>query len=230
MRARKAFSLRHMDSQIAKFRPVSRYRSGFLMSEPKFEKAKRHALGRLEAELAPDLYYHNAHHTRDGVIPAAIRYARLNGVNHDDVRLLTVAAAFHDVGFIYRVEGHEVAGARVAAQTLPDYGFDSHQIEKIMGMILATRLPQTPFNLLEEILADSDLDVLGRDDYFVRNELLRREMAAHGRTISDEEWRLEQIDFLKSHVYFTDAAKRLRQPGKERNIAEIERQLRSQQV
>ena len=197
------------------------------MSEPEFERAKRHALGRLEGELAPDLYYHNAHHTRDGVIPAAIRFARLNGVNHDDVALLTVAAAFHDVGFIYRIEGHELAGARVAAQTLPDFGFDSCQIEKVIGMILATRLPQRPFNLLEEIMADSDLDVLGRDDYFARNELLRRELAAYGRTVSDEEWRLEQIDFLKSHVYFTDSARELRQPGKERNIAEIERQIRS---
>jgi uncharacterized protein len=89
-------------------------------------------------------------------------------------------------------------------------------------------LPQTPYNLLEEIMADADLDVLGREDYFVRNELLRREIAAYGRTVSDEEWRLEQIEFLKGHVYFTDAAKKLRQPGKERNIAEVERQLRLQ--
>jgi predicted metal-dependent HD superfamily phosphohydrolase len=197
------------------------------MSEPEFERAKRHALGRLEAELAPDLYYHNAHHTRDGVIPAAIRYARLNGVNHDDVCLLAVAAAFHDVGFIYRLEGHEIAGARVAAQTLPDYGFSSGQIETVMAMILATRLPQRPYNLLEEILADSDLDVLGRDDYFARNELLRREMAAYGRTLTDEEWRLEQLDFLRSHVYFTATARKLRQPGKERNIAKIEQQMGS---
>ena len=197
------------------------------MSKVEFEKARRHALGRLEAELAPELYYHNVHHTRDGVIPAAIRYARLSGVNHDDSELLTVAATFHDVGFIYRLEGHELAGVRVAAQTLPDYGFDSCQIEKVIGMILATRLPQRPFNLLEEILADSDLDVLGRDDYFERNVLLRRELAAHGHAVSDEEWHLEQIDFLKSHVYFTEAARKLRQPGKERNIAEIERQLGS---
>jgi uncharacterized protein len=198
------------------------------MSEPEFERATRHALGRLEAELPPELYYHNVHHTRDGVMPAALRYARLSGVNHHDVRLLEVAAAFHDVGFIYRVEGHELAGARVAAQTLPEFGFDSCQIEKVIGMILATRLPQTPFNLLEEILADADLDVLGRDDYFARNELLRRELAAHGHIVSDEEWRLEQIEFLKNHAYFTEAARKLRQSGKEKNIAEIERQLRLQ--
>jgi predicted metal-dependent HD superfamily phosphohydrolase len=138
-----------------------------------------------------------------------------------------VAAAFHDVGFIYRLEGHEIAGARVAAQTLPDYGFSSGQIETVMAMILATRLPQRPYNLLEEILADSDLDVLGRDDYFARNELLRREMAAYGRTLTDEEWRLEQLDFLRSHVYFTATARKLRQPGKERNIAKIEQQMGS---
>lgn len=213
--------------RIARLCSASRPNSGILMSKPEFETARCHALSRLEAELAPDLYYHSVHHTRDGVMPAAIRYARRSGVNHSDVELLTVAAAFHDVGFIYRIEGHELAGARVAAQTLPDFGFDSCQIEQVIGMILATRLPQTPFNLLEEILADADLDVLGREDYFVRNNLLRRELAAHGRTVSDEEWHLEQIEFLKNHVYFTDSARKLRQPGKERNIAEIERQLRA---
>lgn len=200
------------------------------MSKAEFERARCYALSRLEAELAPDLYYHNVHHTRDGVMPAAIRYARLNGVNHTDVELLTVAAAFHDVGFIYRADGHELAGARVAAQTLPDFGFDSDQIEQVIGMILATRLPQRPFNLLEEILADADLDVLGREDYFDRNELLRRELATRGRTVSDEEWHLEQVEFLKNHTYFTNSARKLRQPGKERNIAEIERQLRTLQA
>jgi hypothetical protein len=42
-------------------------------------------------------------------------------------------------------------------------------------LIMVTRLPQTPNSLLEEIIADADLDSLGRADFQVRYEALRRD-------------------------------------------------------
>lgn len=129
-----------------------------------------HALARLRAELSPELTYHNVAHTQDDVIPGAARLARLSDMAEGDVCLLEVAAAYHDIGFIHvRVE-HEPVSVRIAAETLPAYGFSPQQIERIASMILATRLPQSPHNPLEEILADADLDVPGRDDFFERNE------------------------------------------------------------
>jgi hypothetical protein len=41
--------------------------------------------------------------------------------------------------------------------------------------------------LLEEILADADLDVLGRDDFFSRGQALRAEREALGKMVSDEQ-------------------------------------------
>jgi predicted metal-dependent HD superfamily phosphohydrolase len=105
-----------------------------------------------------------------------------------------------------RVSRDEIAGL-----VLPDFGFTSAQISRVNNMILATRLPQSPRDLVESILADADLDVLGRDDFFERSELLRLEIAALGRLIPPREWAESQLRFISQHVYFTQAAKNLRQ-------------------
>jgi uncharacterized protein len=190
------------------------------MSIPDFEQAKAYAFYRLETELPAEICFHDLRHTRDDVLPAAERLARLCDVEARELELITVAAAFHDTG------------ARITAQALPSFGFSSEQIEQVMGMILATRLPQTPHNLLEQIMADADLDALGRDDYFKRNELLRLELGACGLRVSLEQWYRTQIDFLENHTYFTPAARALRDPGKARNLAQLRSRLdhRSQEA
>jgi predicted metal-dependent HD superfamily phosphohydrolase len=186
-----------------------------------------HALARLAAELSPELTYHNLGHTQADVIPGVARLARLSQVTEEDMPLLEVAAAYHDIGFIHMRVEHERASVRIAAETLPAYGFSPQQIERIAGMILATRLPQSPHNRLEEILADADLDVLGRDDFFERNEQLRLEFNTVSPPLSVRAWWTAQIRFLQGHTYFTPAARALRQAAKERHIVLLEQWLRA---
>jgi predicted metal-dependent HD superfamily phosphohydrolase len=187
-----------------------------------------HALDRLRAELPLDLLYHSLWHTQDDVLPATLHLARLSDVQREeDLQLLEVAAAYHDLGFIEQAENHELISARIVAQTLPAFGFVSRQIEQIMGLIVATRLPQAPRNLLEQILADADLDVLGREDFFPRNEILRQEFARLGRTFTPAEWDRRQFDFLQRHTYFTAAARTLREPVKQMHIAQLAARLQA---
>lgn len=188
------------------------------MSQPDFERAKRYALERLERELSPVLVYHCLAHTQDDVLPAARRLALMTGISQDEMGLLETGAAYHDIGFLVNREGHEKAGADIAAQVLPDFGFTPTQITSIQGIIMATRLPQSPRTLLEEILADSDLDVLGREDFWFWNQALRAELAASDTPFSDEGWYSSQLKFLQSHRYFTAAARTLRAEGKQKNI------------
>lgn len=191
------------------------------MTPPDYAQAIAYALGRLAAELPAHFTYHNLGHTRDEVMPAAVRLARLSGLAEEAVCLVEVGAAYHDLGFVEAAEGHELIGARLAVQTLPAFGFSGRQIDQIMGLILATRLPQSPRTLPEEILADADLDVLGRADFFARSEALRQETAARGRPTTSHEWAAEQLRFLQQHHYFTPAARELRAAGKEKNLAAL---------
>ena len=190
-----------------------------------YKSAKDHALERLAQDLSPQLFYHSLYHTRDEVLPAVRYLAEQEGVVGDTFQVLMTAAFYHDIGFIVQYQDHETASAMIAAKALPQYGFSTDQLEIIQGIIMATRLPQSPNTLLEKIMADADLDVLGKPDFLSRNQDLRRELEAQGHCIDDLEWYTGQVNFLKSHQFKTRTARERRGPQKQRNLAELEQLL-----
>ncbi len=72
------------------------------------------------------------------------------------------------------------------------------------------------------VLADADLDYLGRDDLYVIGQRLQYEWQLHGIISSLREWHEKQLQFLKVHDYFTKSAKKLRDKRKLENIKELE--------
>jgi uncharacterized protein len=196
-----------------------------MYSEPNLEGAVAYALTRLREEIPPEYTYHNVLHTENDVIPATARLAKLCRLTEQDSRLLQLAAAYHDVGFVETFVGHEEASVRIMAQALPGFGYPPEYINRTAKLIMATRLPQSPNNLLEEILADADLDVLGRVDFMPRSEDLRQESANRGIPIARRPWYEQQLEFMKHHVYFTQAARDLREAGKLRNMALLKEKL-----
>lgn len=195
------------------------------MDQPNFEDAKAYVLRRLETELSPRLIYHTLAHTRDEVVPAVEQLAASEDISGEDLLLLRTAAYFHDIGYIVDPNGHEITSIRIAKEVLPGFGYTSSQIAVIEGIILATKLPQSPHNLLEQVMADGDLDGLGRDNFLARGLNLRSEQAEFGRRLTDEQWYLEQIHFLQAHRYWTRSAQTLREPQKQENIATLNRLL-----
>lgn len=194
---------------------------------PDFEGAKKYAIDRLERELDNKLAYHSAAHTRDDVLPAVERLAHHIGINGERLLMLTTAAAYHDLGFVENAEGsdHELRSSRIAREVLPRYGYSRDQIEVICRLIMATKVPQAPHDLLEALIVDADLDSLGRSDYFTVSGNLRRELANFGINHSDQDWYQWQLDFLSSHGYFSEAARELRDDGKQRNISVVSKIL-----
>ena len=195
------------------------------MNQPDYEGAIAYARSRMEKELAPALHYHGLEHTFDLVLPAALRLAELYELDQEEIKLLGVAVAFHDIGWIDEGKEHEEFSVRLAWQVLPSYGFAPEQIDQIASMIMATRTPQNPNNLMEKIIADADLDGLGRDDFWLRNEALRTERSLNGQKTSDREWYQDQLQFLEAHHYHTDEARKLRDKGKQAHIAEMKKHL-----
>ena len=190
-----------------------------------FKRARQYALHRLELELSSNLLYHGITHTRDEVVPAVKTLARMEGIQGDSLILLLTAAWFHDVGFVEQPQFHELISARIAVQVLPGFGYTSEQVEIVKWAILATILPQDPQIFLEQILTDADLDILGRDDFMLRNGELRHELASFGKEYIDQEWYSRQLKFLESHTYFTASARSLRDAGKMKNIRNLRNRL-----
>jgi uncharacterized protein len=195
------------------------------MIQPDWEGVKKHILGRLSRELAPDLAYHGVHHTRDDVLPAAGRLAATSCLDKERALLLRTGALFHDVGFLERYLDNESVAVRIAQETLPRYAFNDRQIEIIGQIILATALPHSPGTFLQALMCDADLDSLGREDFLLTSHNLRSELGVYDAEIDLVEWYRRQLNFLQKHVYFTPAAQSLRNAGKQENILRLERLL-----
>ena len=188
------------------------------MTLPDLKSAARHAIQQLEQKLSIVYTYHSLKHTRDEVVGMTERLAILEGINGEDRILMVTGAYFHDIGFTLQRNNHEMVGAQYANNVLPQFGYSPEQIKVVEGIILATRIPQMPQNLLEEIVADADLDSLGRVDFWNRSLALRTEMAMLGFYFTDQEWCERQRGFLRQHHYFTASARRLRDDQKQNNL------------
>lgn len=142
-------------------------------------------------------------------------------ISEYDAYLLETAVLLHDTGFLFTYENHEDAGKNYTRKILPDWNFSQEEIDRICAMIEATRIPQKPDNLLEEIIADSDLDYLGTDNFYKISETLFMELLAFKRIRNEKEWDKLQIKFLQNHRYHTDFAKKYREPSKQQHLKEI---------
>ena len=135
--------------------------------------------------------------------------------------LLKTAVLFHDSGFIFSAEGHESRSCDLARENLPKYNYASVEIERICGMIMATRIPQTPQNILEQIICDADLDYLGRSDFYAIAKSLFVELNNYNIIEEEKDWNRIQVKFIGEHSFFTATNKRRRAPQERAYLEEL---------
>ncbi len=196
-----------------------------MLLDMQFENAGKFILNKLGKELPQHLSYHSVEHIHD-VYTAAEKLGKQENISDYEMKLLLTAAWFHDSGFLKGAKDHEEESCRITRQTLPDYGYTEEEIERICGMIMATRIPQSPKNHLEEILADADLDYLGRDDFFTIGDKLFAELSIFGFLKTTDEWNRLQVRFLESHHYFTPTAIQQKQAIKEAHLALVKSKIK----
>ena len=184
-------------------------------------RAEAYILDQLN-RLAPTLYYHGRHHTLD-VAAAAESLADAEGVTDAEAQaLLRTAALYHDAGFLTTYQGHEAAGAALARQVLPGFGYSPAQVGRVGQLILTTQMPQTPGpDPLAQLLCDADLDYLGRPDFWPISNSLRDELLARHLVADEAAWQQIQLNFLLAHRYWTPTATARREAEKQARIAEV---------
>lgn len=185
-----------------------------------YQSLKVAILEKLEKELSEKLYYHSVSHTRD-VLSACEASAKRESLSNEEETLLLSAAVLHDAGFLYTSKDHEAEGVRIAKKILPTYDYSSEQIERVSNMILATKIPQNPSNILESLICDADLDYLGRDDFYAIGSTLFAELKAQSILDNEKDWDALQIKFLSSHSFHTDWSIQEREPVKQKYLEEL---------
>ncbi|OKS87407.1 HD domain-containing protein [Mucilaginibacter polytrichastri] len=190
-----------------------------------FEQAGEFIVNKLRTELSAHFTYHNVNHTLD-VYSAAERIALQEGIAPQQMKLLLTAAWYHDSGFLIRTDEHEEESCRIAIDSLTDFEYSTDEIDTLCALIRATKVPQLPQNHLEQILADADLDYLGREDFWPISDKLYQELLAVGTVSNKQEWNLIQVKFLENHHFFTQTAINSRQAQKDINLAAIKAQIK----
>jgi len=187
--------------------------------------AKKYLLDKFEKELPKGLFYHSIEHTLD-VMKAVLFYTKKENINEYNTTLILTAALFHDSGFLIKYRNNEASSVKIVKKILPDYNYKKEEIDAIEKMIMSTKIPQKPNNILEQILCDADLDYLGRDDFNMISIKLFQEWNFNGIKLSLKEWYLQEIKFLEKHTYFTQTAIKLRTPKKMDQLNQIKELLK----
>lgn len=185
-----------------------------------YNKLRKEAWYLLETGLPENLYYHSIRHTKNA-LKNCETYLSHMGIDGYNSKLLRIAVLLHDIGFTVSMDNHEIEGARIANELMTRYSFSNSDIKVVTRLILATKLPQKPKNLLESIICDVDLDYLGRRDFYEIGDLLYKELLERSDFFDKTEWNKMQIDFLEKHTYHTEFAIKRRQRMKEQRIAEL---------
>ena len=186
------------------------------------EQVKHFSLAFFNAPENQYLPYHNLVHT-EGVVKAAIQIGNHYQLDDHDFFIVLAAAWFHDMGYFSAdPANHEKTGAEKAGIFLKDLDVDEQTITKVQECIRATRLPQSPANLLEQIVCDADMFHLGTDEFQERNKLMRKEReTAFNNRVSKEDWRKGTINLFQTHQYHTEYCKLLLNKKKQENLEKL---------
>jgi class 3 adenylate cyclase len=198
--------------------PNDEFRTQFMLVQ--FSDLQEHVLDILEKGLPKYLYYHNVKHTVDVVTESEL-IGWAEGLDDRQLMLLKTAALFHDAGHIISYADHEERSTDIARETLPKYNYTPEEIDRICRIIMATKLPPKPNDLLEAIICDSDLDYLGRTDFVPVSNALYAELKAQNKSLSLNDWNKQQLKFIGSHQYFTKTGRKLREVKKQEQIERI---------
>ena len=185
-----------------------------------YRAAKIFILQKMKKELTDKLTYHGLHHTLD-VLKITSELCAAENISRKETTLLKTAALFHDSGFTESYTNHEEKGCEIAQRHLPEFDYSKEDIEQICGMIMATKIPQTPKNNLEKIICDADLDYLGRDDFYVIGNTLFEEFKVYEVIQDEKSWNRLQVGFIGNHNYFTKTTLARRENKKQKYLKEL---------
>ena len=195
------------------------------MQETCLNNVRNYVLSLLTTRTPIENFYHDVNHTKE-VVQSVIEIGTGEKLSADELEIIQIAAWFHDVGYIEKTDGHEKISAEYARKFLTKLQYPAGKIEIIVGAIHATKVPQKPKDKFQKLLCDADLFHLGKETFFERNDKYRVEYENHlGQKLSERDWLIKTIDFIKDQNFFTDYVKSNFGDQKKENLKQLQEQL-----
>ncbi|MBL7963535.1 MAG: polyphosphate kinase 1 [Flavobacteriales bacterium] len=196
-----------------------------MLTEELLVKARAHVRQWLGRKLAGHMRFHDLDHTL-AVTRAALEIGRGSRLSEAQLRLVEVAALFHDMGYALTYAGHEAKSAELAEAFLSKEGASKRDIASVRALIMATRMSATPRGLVQQVLRDADTAKAGQADFDGRSERLRIELShVRGREIGKRQWQRENLAYLEAHRFHTRYARQRFGPQKSINLSRLRERL-----
>ncbi|MFT4761828.1 MAG: putative metal-dependent HD superfamily phosphohydrolase [Saprospiraceae bacterium] len=183
----------------------------------------------LETKLPANIYFHQTNHTF-AAKDAVQEIGKGEKLSEEELELLTIAALFHDTGFIEVYEGHEEKSQAIAVEYLKKQQYPQEDIETVTRLIAVTELKKAPADLLEKVICDADMAHIGQKKYKGKAENLRKEREHFfNKQYVDLEWQKNNLTFLQTHSFYTETAKKIFGKRKAKNVKKVRENIVTQQ-
>jgi predicted metal-dependent HD superfamily phosphohydrolase len=193
--------------------------------EQLLKEAENHIKDFFVENLSASYVFHDPEHTAQTVAAAKVIGEGFRLSERDETVLL-LATWFHDTGYSHGPSDHEERSCSNAEFFLKGK-ISEDELSDVFACIRATKVPQTPHTLLEQIICDADLSHLGMETYWDRNSKLRQEFTlTRNNVMSDLEWVDFEINFLLTHEYHTVVAQELFNKRKAKHVQQLLKQKR----
>jgi predicted metal-dependent HD superfamily phosphohydrolase len=192
------------------------------------KKVEAHVTGLFERMGNQKLVYHNLQHTTK-VVARTKEIASHYHLIENDLLALTVAAWFHDTGYLFDEAAlHEEKSVQLMDEFVRTLVTDNDILKNIEELILATKPTAKPVNLLQQILVDADTYHFGTKELEVTNKQVLDEFVSRNGFIGKKDWNKQTVKMLEAHHYYTSYCKELLNDRKRKNIKKLKKNIEEQ--
>jgi hypothetical protein len=176
---------------------------------------------KLEAELHKDLHFHSLEYARHLYEYSGL-LTKATNLDLEEELIIKTSVLLLNVGYTGGYDNQENRSAEYARHVLPEFNYSEKQITQISNLILSTKWPSEPKNMLEMVLYDVKMEFIGRSDYLRLYKLLFLEQNQYLKSVDVLEFKRTQIGIVKNYTFYTDSARRLREIPVEEQLSRIQ--------
>ncbi len=179
-------------------------------------------------EFFDNRYFFHKYEHSFGVAKRAYELWIEEWLDEDELELLIISWLFHDTWFIIQYDENEKFWAKIAKNFLENIWYDKWKINIIENIILATIIDKNPNNIYEEIIKDSDLDNLWREDFFEKLENLKKEIElVKNINLDEKSYKKSVLYLIENYNFFTKTQKKQRLEKKQENIEKLKELIKN---
>lgn len=177
-------------------------------------------MDKLEAELKPTMYFHNAKHTKE-IYTLTELIGRAEDISQEELLLCRTASLLVDTGHLCNYEDYKNERVRFAQEVLPKFRYSNDQVMAVCHLLQSLKSTETNKSKTEAILIDAYHNYFGRVDFIDYSKKHYEELKERISSLSEKEWFYHELRAMEHFKFFTKTARMLQEVSSEEQIRKI---------